>query len=182
MIVRAAAPSDVHHVFRYMRAHNRREFFSTRDHCDPDAIADKILWLRNCLGLDALCAETGEAIAIAGAWQTAPGVAAVMFLATEAWPAIALPASRYLKQKFLPRALGGVRRAETSVLAVEQNRAWLAFMGFSIEGTARSRGNRGEDFWHVGWVNPCWRVPATVDGGKPPVASASQITGEPAHV
>jgi hypothetical protein len=157
MIVRPATDDDVRHVCLYMRAHNARELFATRFHADRGAIAEEILARSTmCIRLEALCADNGEAVALAGAWLVGPGVAAVQMLATDAWPAIARAAMRHLRRTFIATVLlPNVRRAETRVLQDRgQPLNWLGWLGFRIEGPAHALGKAGEDFVHLAWIHP----------------------------
>lgn len=167
MIARPATPDDLRHVCRNMRAHNARELLATQFHDYPDLLADEVLSRDHLrIALSALLADDGVPTAFVGVWLLSPGVAGVQLVATDGWPLIARAATRYLRRRFMPAALAGVRRAECWVMrggAFEER--WLALLGFQPESVPVPRGKNGELFQLWSWS------PATVDAAQAALVS-----------
>lgn len=94
---------------------------------------------------------------IGGALENRPGVASLLFYATDEFPKIALPMTRWLRNELFPRLLdeGGIHRIEAAALDGRKDvRAWLYTLGLQPEtGPLFGYGKRGEPFIMFSKVN-----------------------------
>ena len=174
MIAVAAREADVFQVCNDMRDHNARELFALRFHRDRALIAREILARADmCIRLEALCDDDGFPAALLGAWLIGPRLAAVQMVMTDRWPAIARPAVRHIRKRFIPMVLvPNVARAELTVLQTpEFPLDWLAWLGFCAEGVMRRRGVPPENFLNLAWLHPDPASLDTVDAAAAGVAS-----------
>lgn len=147
---------DVETVVRAMRPADRREVMAVRF---SDRVEDLVDDLTRALPHAIRCfvlGRDGAPVAIVGAWLTSPGVATVLMIATDDWPAIAGPATRWVRKVAIPAVLGRtVRRAECKCWSEHAvSRRWLKRLGFVEEGRVRGLGRGGEDFVQLAWLNP----------------------------
>lgn len=167
MIARDVADIDIRVAVRCLRSWNEREIFATRsyapDKAGLDRVAEEIIATqRLAIGSTALIHNSGAIGAIVSAYRTAPRAAAVGMVMTDAWPSIGAAAWRYLKRTFIPQVLvPNVNVAETAVMCGgPYSFVWLYRLGFLPLGRPLPRGNAGERFQSLAWVNPMLDVAA----------------------
>lgn len=157
--VARASNGDVIKVFAALSAARAAEATATSFHTDPSFLAHELLILRQGAApghveLWALLDDDWP-VAICGFATFGPGLAGMIWVATPAWPAIAVPSHRWFRRYFVPEVLEKFRRVEFTALASDlASRRWLGFVGFTEEGLAYRQGKRGEDFVHFAWLNP----------------------------
>lgn len=176
MIIRPAEDFDVYVVCRNLRAVNAEEAEIIRGQLDRPRMARDINGLKQfAVFRDALCLDArpapglppGEVVAIVAAYSIQRGMAAVHLIATEKWPAIAMPAYRHLRRLVASFPARGIRYAATDVLDRGfADRKWLRRLGFMDEGPPERRVQR-----------VCWRA---VDAAFPGLGSVE--TGSLTHV
>ena len=108
---------------------------------------------RGCIRVDA---DDGAVVAIGDVVETRPNVVSLLFFATDRFPEVARPATRFIVRRLLPelRALG-VHRIE-AIAAADNKEAhrWIQTMGLSQEAVLRKFGRNGEDYINFAWVKP----------------------------
>lgn len=167
LVLPAEAP-EILHVCRHMRALDRWEAAETRwpapgwpEGVDPAAVAADFIAARpRALVCDAIFPNRGgpaEPAALFAALETWPHVAAVAMIATDAWPEIALAATRWVRRQVVPALRAhGLHRAECRVLASHAAaRRFLEACGARAEATLGGFGRSGADFLVYSWTKPC---------------------------
>lgn len=159
-VVRKASTAEIVNVFASLSPERGAEACATSFHDDPRHIGHELLMLRQGsppghVALWALCDDDWP-VAICGVVQFGPGLAGMIWVATERWRRDFVIAShRWWRRYFAPEVLALFRRVEFTALASDAgSRAWLGWLGFTEEGIAYKQGKRGEDFVHFAWVNP----------------------------
>lgn len=79
--------------------------------------------------------EGVEPVCVGGTVQGRPNVISLLFFATDRFPEIILPATRYIKKQLLPRLIeAGVHRIEAvSMVEHKDAHAWLRTLGLRKE-------------------------------------------------
>lgn len=98
---------------------------------------------------DVFCGADGHPICIGGSIETRPNVVTLVFFATDEFPRIALPITRFVRRELFPRYFAaGVHRIEAVSLATYSPiHEWLRTLGLSQEtGPMLGYGKRGESF------------------------------------
>lgn len=150
MKIDVAAPGDIRAVALAMRDRDVAEFsaISFADTREELAVALESRYEGNP---SVMCARWKDQPAcIGGAIETRPGVVSLLFFATDDFPRLALPMTRWLRNELFPRLLGegGVHRIEAIALDGRKDvRAWLYTLGLQPEtGPLFGYGKRGEPF------------------------------------
>ncbi|CAK7259097.1 N-acetyltransferase domain-containing protein [Shinella sp. WSC3-e] len=146
----------VHFVALKMRERDFAEFSavsyaSTREEL-ADVMAERYGSFEGCI-----VGHAGENPACVGATVMArPNVVSLLFFATDQFPEIALPATRFIKRELFSRLKKtGVHRIE-AVSMVDHNdaHAWLQTLGLERETEPmRGYGKNGEAFVQFAWVS-----------------------------
>jgi hypothetical protein len=95
-----------------------------------------------------------EPVCVGGSVMARPNVISLLFFATDRFPEIILPATRYIKKQLLPRLIeAGVHRIEAvSMAGHSEAHAWLRTLGLQKEtGPMHGYGKRGEAFIQFAW-------------------------------
>lgn len=152
--MKLASPSllDVLYITHHMREWDRRELFATRWDEDPDHLAMDVMqrWGEHCW----VAGEDRQAIAVIGAMQTWPGMWSVGMFATDDFPRIGLPLTRWVRQVMIPHIVQqGVRRGECkSMEGHTMAHRWLELLGAKREGEPlKNYGKNGETFHTYVW-------------------------------
>lgn len=99
--------------------------------------------------------DDGEPICVGGTVQSRPNVITLLFFATDRFPEIGLPITRYIKKQLFPRLrAAGVHRIE-AVSSVDHTdaHAWLEALGMQAETAPMlNYGKNGEAFLQFSWV------------------------------
>jgi hypothetical protein len=136
------------YVTRHLRAADVRELDATRyGEIDLDALAYEIakLWTLNGNGWAAY--GDGTPVALFGATQAWPGMYSAFMLATDDFPKIALPVTKFVKQVFIPFLRQNGHRVEArSIDGHDQAHRWLKLLGATEECRLKGFAKDGADF------------------------------------
>lgn len=96
----------------------------------------------------------GGPICVGGAVSVRPGSATLLFYATDDFPSIALPMTRFIRRHYFPSlAAAGTHRIEcVSLAAYGEMHRWLETLGLQREGLFRAYGHGREDFVQYAWI------------------------------
>lgn len=102
----------------------------------------------------AVAIARGLPTAALGACPVWPGVFSVWMFATNDWPLVAAPVTRWCHRVLKPSMLrAGGHRAECASIADHRTaHRWLERFGFKREAVMPGRGKRGETFVQFAWV------------------------------
>lgn len=149
MRIERATVAEVHYVALNMRERDFEEFSAVAPVDTREELAD-LLADRYGGRSDVLCgSKDGEPICIGGTIEGRPNVLTLLFFATDAFPEIALPITRFIRNELFPRYFeAGVHRVEAvSLGGYDHVHRWLQIIGLEPEtGPLRAYGKRGEDF------------------------------------
>lgn len=146
----------VHFVALKMRERDFAEFSavsyaSTREEL-ADVMAERYGQFEGCV-----IGHAGDNPVCVGATVMArPNVVSLLFFATDQFPEIALPATRFIKRELFARLKkAGVHRIEAVSMAGHNDaHAWLQTLGLEQEtGEMRGYGKNGETFLQFAWVS-----------------------------
>jgi len=148
MIERATA-DDIRHVAMNMRARDFEEFTATAPTDSRRHLAD-MLAHRYSSRDDVLCGSLdGEPICIGGTIEAWPGVISLLFFATDDFPKIGRPITRFIRRELFPRYLeAGIHRIQAiSLDGYSEVHDWLRAIGLAQETEPMlGYGKRGEAF------------------------------------
>lgn len=137
------------YVAERMREWDRREIYATRWTEGPSALADSLLAPHNI----AWIAGIEEPIAALGAYPAWPGVWSVWMFATDNFPQIGYPLTKFIKKRMIPTLASHAHRAECrSIEGHEAAHRWLENLGAEREATLRGFGRNGETFHLYRWL------------------------------
>ena len=152
MIVRDADRRDIRAVIGRLRPTDLAEKLAARWSADLNELADELSDRDDALAQYCLAGDDGHAIALVGAFEVMPGVAAVHQAATDRWPEIGRPAHRFYRRRFIPLVLEPtIRLAECMVLPSSVR--WVSALGFQPVSPALPYGKQGEEFVRCVWIN-----------------------------
>jgi RimJ/RimL family protein N-acetyltransferase len=137
-------------VIENLRPRDRAEIYALRWDEDGDSFAQDFFPL-----MGAMCRiweHDGVPVSVQGVLCARPGVWEVFAFGTPSWPRVILSMTRYATRTIMPALLRvGFHRAECRALvAHEDSRRWIEFLGAREEGVLKGLGRGGEDF--VGYV------------------------------
>lgn len=140
------------HVGRHLRPSDRDEVA---------AMTPRGMTLQGVCAWQAVIAKIGVAIthrglpaACVGAVELRPGVFEVFMFGTDAWPNVAITATRWVRRMLIPALyLAGAHRAQAASLATHISaHRWLGYLGASIESEMPGFGGNGETFLQFVWL------------------------------
>ena len=157
MIVEQAWDEHIRRVVYNMREADHREVMAGRFVDTRRDLALDIMESANfCFALFALCDDDRTAIAIIGGRLRWPGVGSILMIATDEWPLIARPATRWVKRVAIPKILDPLCH-RTQCEAWEGNLAtlrWLTALGYKVEGRLEAYGKNREGFLQYARLRP----------------------------
>ncbi|CDZ55104.1 hypothetical protein [Neorhizobium galegae] len=149
MRIDRASCDDVYHVALRMRDRDFEEFAAVSP-CDTREDLAALLAERYGGREDVICGGDGSGpICIGGTIEARPNVLTLLFFATDDFPNIALPATRFIRNNLFPRCIqAGVHRIEAvSIAGYDHAHEWLQLLGLKPEtGPMLGYGKRGEAF------------------------------------
>lgn len=156
MRIDVTTPENVRYVAERMRTSDYREF-AALSHARNRAEMTDILVDVYGNHPSGICAYDGdEPVAVGAMVEGRPNVATLMFFATDAFPQIALPLTRFItKNLFEKYRAEGVHRIEcVSIDGYEQAHRWIKLLGLHHEAVFPGFGKSGEAFHQYSWVRP----------------------------
>lgn len=155
-MLRIDEPSSafVRYVASNMREQDLAEFLAGSFADTKEELVDALV---ERYGEDAavICASDDRAPVAVGAMIMArPNVITLMFFATDRFPKIARPLTRFIRQRLFPKYhAAGVHRIEcVSVDGYDKAHAWIKVLGLSEEAVMPGYGKNGETFRQFAWV------------------------------
>lgn len=148
-------------IVQNMREKDRQEVFATAFPLPEDSqTTDDELFIRQTYdastreGCGWVAFSEGEPIAAIGISMMWPGVASVWMFATESFPKIALPLTRWAKKTIIQIMNdAGLHRAQCWSLGSHgEAHRWLLHLGAEQEAVVEGYGRDGETFHLFGWV------------------------------
>lgn len=146
---------DIRFVALNMRDRDHDEFSALSPATTRDELAE--LLVQRFTGRGTICASYALAgpVAIGAVVETRPHVMSLLFFATDKFPSIAAPLTRFIVQRlFPPLVAAGVHRIEAVALeGYEETRRWLGVLGLRPETEPlRNYGKNKEAFRLYSWV------------------------------
>jgi len=156
MRVDVTTPENVRHVAERMRASDYREFSALSYADSRDEMTDMLVDVYGNHP-SGICAYNDNAPVAAGAMvEGRPNVMTLMFFATDDFPKIALPLTRFItKNLFEKYRANGVHRIEcVSIEGYDEAHRWIKLLGLHHEAVFPGYGKGGEAFFQFSWVKP----------------------------
>lgn len=154
MRISEPTPDAVRYVALNMRERDFDEFSAVSFATDRDELARDIT-ARYGERNDVMVADVeGEPVCVGATIMSRPNVITLLFFATDRFPEIALPITRFIKKQLFPRLVKtGVHRIEAvSMDGYEQAQHWLRTLGLEQEtGPMPGYGRNGEAFIQFAW-------------------------------
>jgi len=148
MKIDVATDEDIRAVALQMRERDFAEFSAVTPVETREALAD-LLAARYGGRPDVLCASIDDGpVCIGGTIESRPNVMTLLFFATDKFPDIAIPITRFIRRLFSGYEKAGVHRIEAvSLDDYAQMHRWLRSLGLQDEtGPMRNYGKGGETF------------------------------------
>lgn len=157
MRIDSAQPFEIRSVALAMRESDYAEFSAVSFDFSRQALAETLV---QRLGRrpDTIVGALEEPICIGVPLELRPNVITLMFFATDRFPEIGLPITRFIVRQLFPKLrAAGVHRFETIAMAGDEHRAnWLKTLGLKPEtGALLNYGRNGEVFVQYSWTAPC---------------------------
>lgn len=153
--IEPASPGDVEAVALRMRERDVAEFLAVSWATTREELASSLA-SRYGARPDVMCGfHDGEPACIGGTIEARPNVLTLLFFATEAFPHILFPVTRFIRNELFARLKSaGVHRIEAvSMIGHAESHRWLRTLGLEREGPPmRGYGKNGEDFVQFAWV------------------------------
>ena len=134
-----------------MRKADAAEIFAVRWRYDPLRMAQEIAAMTRIGVVGA--SPDGTPICVLCAIELTPGLFSLGFFATDAWPSIARPFTRWARAEFKSKLIeaGGQRAEVWTHDAHSWAHRWLRHFGFRAETSPVRRGRNGERYMLFGW-------------------------------
>lgn len=149
MRIDPATADDVRHVVMNMRARDFEEFKGVSRFDDRKQMADAMAFMYGGRP-DVLCGSLdGDPICIGGTIEAWPNVISLLFLATDDFPKIGRPITRFIRRELFPRYFdAGIHRIQAvSLDGYSQVHEWLRAIGLRQEGAPMpGYGKNGEAY------------------------------------
>lgn len=153
MRIDRARPDDIRRLALMMRDSDLKELLALSWAGERGTLADDLA--NRYTGHNGIIARKGaEPVAAGILVEHRPNVLTLGFFATDRLPEIALPLTRFIKQRlFAPLVRAGVHRIEA--ISMDGHRAahrWLGILGLRRKALCRGYGRNGEDFVQFAWA------------------------------
>lgn len=150
-----ATPSNVYYVALQMRARDLAEFSAMTYDDDRVSAAIRLAALYGDMpGVECAMLD-GVPVAVGGLVWARPGVASLLFYATDAFPKIVHGLTRYINRTGMAEAKQRAHRIECfSLSTYTEMQQWVEVFGLKPEATLRGYGKNGEDFTVYAWHKP----------------------------
>lgn len=155
MWIEEATGEHVDFVVRRMRDDDAREVYACRFTDSADELIRDLLAQRPAYAPLKAFGRAGHPapIALAGVLMVAPHVGLAHLIATDGWPAIVKPATRWVREHLIPACRdAGYHRVEVRALAAyRRSCAWIETLGAELEAEGLMLGQRREAFNQYAW-------------------------------
>lgn len=148
MKIEPARTSEIRYVAERMRDRDVAEFSALNRADTREELAAAMVAQYGGSG-DVLCAtHDDEPVCIGGFFEFWPSVVTLMLFATDDFPQIVVPLTRFMLRVALPSYEGaGIHRVQAIALARNAETCrWLELLGLKREAVMRGYGKQGEDF------------------------------------
>ena len=152
--IEAATPEDIMAVALDMRERDLREISALLFVDDKEEIARGLVERYGKHPGVLTVFHDEKPVCIGALLETRPNVVSALFFATDGFPKVAVPLTRFIRRKLFPRLKAdGVHRIEAvSLLDYEQMHRWLKVLGLRQETPPMAGfGKRGESFVQFAW-------------------------------
>jgi hypothetical protein len=150
------APIPLNHILENLRPEDREEIEAVRGKgFDTTRVALQLCTLANTgEGWLFWRGDTGEPVAVLGAYEMTPVVAGCWAFGTPGWEKVVRSVTRHIHRVMVPMLLRkGFHRAECRALASrEDTKLWLTSLGWKAEAVLSEFGVRREDFILFAWI------------------------------
>ena len=145
--------ASLEHVARHMRKTDVAEFCAINPVDTADELADLML-VRYAGRHDTYAALGDQPIAFGAMVEARPNVATLLFFATDEFPRIVLPITRFIRNNLFPTyRQHGVHRIEcVAIDGYSDSHRWIELLGLKREALLRGYGKHGETFHQFSWV------------------------------
>ena len=157
MIIAEPTYSRVLHVISNMRTTDVDEFLAVSFAGDRRALSASLLekWGHDETAIVAMDDEGAEPIAVGAIVVGTPNVGTLMFFATPRFDEIALPLTRFIRQRLLPKyQSAGIHRIQcVSIADYHASHRWIKALGLKQEAVIPKLGKDGQDFIQFAWTS-----------------------------
>jgi hypothetical protein len=153
MKVDTATMNDASYVAAFMRERDVMEFLAVSTFTTPEALKQSLV--QRAISVQSLCAMHNDLpVGIGGLVETRPGVASLLFFATDEFPKIAIDLTRFVTRRLIPAYKdAGFHRIEcVSHEAHVDAHRWIKQLGLSEEAVLQGFGRGGETYILFSWV------------------------------
>lgn len=149
-----ALDEDVRHVAANMRAKDVDEFLALTHASDRAALAGSLLDRYGGHPSAIVVRDEHGPVCIGGGIEHRPNVITLLLFATDRFPAIVLPLTRFVTRELFYRwRVAGVHRIEAvSMEGHDEAHRWIEILGLEREAELRGYGRNGETFIQFAWV------------------------------
>lgn len=155
MQIQQATAEQIYDVGLHMRERDYAEFTAMSHVGSREQAASGLVDRYDGIA-SVVCAtqDDGTPVGIGGPLWLRPNVATMLFYATDAFPEIAVPLTRYCKTVMFPdiRAQGAHRIECLSLATYVEMQNWVELFGLRREATLRAYGRNGEDYVSFAWL------------------------------
>lgn len=155
MMIEATARWHIEYVAARMRERDRAEFMPLTD-ADTHEQLVELLLARYDGRTDLVTALDGdEPVAVGGCIQHRPNVASLLMFATDRFPRVSHPLTRFIRKTLFPAARrhGAHRIEAVSLSTYDEAHRWIEMLGLSQEATLRGYGRDGQDYVSFAWIS-----------------------------
>lgn len=149
-----ATPGDIYAVALGMRSNDFAEFSALAWASSREELAKNLTARYGATGCILARAKDGTPVAVGDVVEIRPCVGSLLFFATDRFPEIAVPLTRFIVQRLFKelRAAGLHRIEAVSSSEHKQAHRWIKCLGLSHEATFPKYGKGGETFFQFSWV------------------------------
>lgn len=153
MLIDRATPEDIRAVALNMRDSDFAEFAALSWASSREELAEELVGRYGASGCILARAADGEPVAVGDVVEMRPRVGSLLFYATERFPEVAVPLTRFIVQRlFRQLREAGVHRIEAvSSSGYKHAHRWIECLGLSYEATFPCYGKSGETFIQFAW-------------------------------
>lgn len=155
MKITGLAQEPVRHIAENLRLDDLEELVAARGVLNRRMLAAETIWIGNKgHGWIGWRDDTGEPVAVWGAYRMNAGTASCWAFGTPGWPHVVRGVTRHIKKIMIPTLLkAGFHRAECRALEKrEDTRIWLTSLGWLAEAVLAEFGVRRENFVLYAWT------------------------------